>query len=243
MALRRAPRGLFITGTDTGVGKTCVACFIAREARDAGVTVGVYKPVCSGASPDARGEPAWDDVERLSASVGHEFPPDRICPQRFAAPLAPPLAARQEGRAVDAALLRTGAAWWIGQVELLLVEGAGGLLAPLTDDETVADLAADLGYPMLLVAADRLGTINHTLLTVEVAERRGLNVAGIVLNRISAERDDSSARNAAEIERRCRAPVLGALEFGGRQMLLPGGGTARINWADLAAANRRDETP
>jgi dethiobiotin synthetase len=234
-ALPRAQTGLFITGTDTGVGKTSVACFIARTARDAGLTVGLYKPVCSGSAPDAQGEAVWADVERLTSAVDHAFPRNRICPQCFAAPLAPPIAARREGRAIDAALLRDGAAWWAGRVDLLLVEGAGGLLAPLTDDETVADLAADLGYPLLIVAADRLGTINHALLTIEAARRRGLTVAGVVLSRVSAGCDASTADNATQIQRRCEAPVLGILEFGEREMLLPGGGTARINWADLAA--------
>ncbi len=226
-------RGLFITGTDTGVGKTRVACLIARAARDSGMRVGAYKPVCSGATADD--PPAWDDVEQLAAAVGPTFPRERICPQRFVAPVAPPLAAKREGRHVDSGLLRRGAQWWVGQVDLLLVEGAGGLLSPISEHETVADLAVDLGYPLLIVAADRLGTINHTLLTVEAALARGLSVAGIVINRVSPERDASSAGNAAEITRRCPAPVLAIVEFAGHEMLRPGGGSATIDWACLAA--------
>jgi dethiobiotin synthetase len=224
---------LFITGTDTGVGKTRVACLIARAAFDSGVRVGVYKPVCSGAF--AGDPPFRDDVERLAAAAGHLFPQERICPQRFAAPVAPPLAARLEGRQVDSRLLRQGAHWWAGQVDLLLVEGAGGLLSPIADDETVADLAMDLGYPLLIVAADRLGTINHTLLTVEAAKSRDLRIAGVVVNRVTGEPDASSAGNAVEIARRCGAPVLGVVGFESHQMLRPGGGGATIDWVDLAA--------
>src|SRR5690606_6781856 len=110
------------------------------------------KPVCSGGVPDGAGGIVWDDVRSLASAVGNAFPDDRICPQRFLAPLAPPVAARREGRRVDADLLRQGARWWQGRVDLLLVEGVGGLLCPLPDDETVADLAGDLGWPLIIVA-------------------------------------------------------------------------------------------
>ena len=115
-------RGVFITGTDTGVGKTVVASALVRHLREDGLRVGAYKPVASGAR-DLR----WDDVEALHAALGEMVPRDRICPQTFRAALAPPMAARQEGRAVDTSLLRSGAAWWREQpIDALIIEGAGG---------------------------------------------------------------------------------------------------------------------
>jgi dethiobiotin synthetase len=233
---------LFISGTDTGVGKTWVTCLVARKVRETGLRVGVYKPACSGAMVNVGGRRVCDDVERLAAATGFPVPRDRVCPQQFAAPVAPPIAARLEDRRVDPQLLVRGALWWIGQVDLLLVEGAGGLLSPIGDDEAVADLAVEFGYPLLIVAADRLGTINHTLLTVEAAQCRGLRVAGIVVNRATRSQDASTAGNTAEIAQRCRAPVLGVVEFGSDQVLRPGGGSATIDWADLAAeAPPRDQ--
>lgn len=231
-------RGLFITGTDTGVGKTHLACLIARAAAAGGLRVGTYKPVCSGATHGPSGEWRWEDVERLAEATGRAFPAERICPQCYRAPVAPPLAARREGSRVDPHLLRSGAAWWRGRVELLLVEGAGGLCSPIAEDELVADVASDLGYPLLIVAADRLGTINHTLLTVQAARARGIPLAGIVMNRLSPTDDESSGRNGEQIERLCGVPVLGMLPWGGGDLLLPSGPPARMNWADLAGPPR-----
>lgn len=227
--------GLFVTGTDTGVGKTYVTCMIAREMRARGVRAGAYKPACSGCGAPSGGEPQWSDVEALVAACGGAFPGERVCPQRFAAPLAPPVAAREEGRTVDAGLLRRGAEWWRGRVELLLVEGAGGLLAPLSDTDLVADLAGDLGLPLLIVARLGLGTINHTLLTVEAAERRGLRIAGIVLNEAGPGGTDLSvASNPREIAARCDVPVLGILRRDDRRGLLRGGFRIRMDWLALA---------
>lgn len=205
-------RGLFITGTDTGVGKTHVASAIVRRLRQVGVRVGAYKPVASGAENDA-GKTTWADVERLRAALAGEFPAERICPQRFVAPLAPPVAARYEGRTVDSTLLRDGALWWREHADLLVVEGAGGLLSPLTDTETNADLAVDLGFPLLVVARQTLGTINHTLLTLEAACRRKLAVAGLILNdAVRPPVDDLSiASNALELQRRTSVRILAEL--------------------------------
>src|SRR5689334_19570706 len=101
-------RGLFITGTDTGVGKTHIACGILRDLREAGVRSGAYKPACSGVEFLADGRQSWSDIEALAIATGNEFPLERICPQRFAAPLAPPAAASAEGRHVDPELLVSG---------------------------------------------------------------------------------------------------------------------------------------
>lgn len=233
-------RGLFITGTDTGVGKTFVTAWMARELAAQGVPVGAYKPACSGAETAADGSAVWPDVAALSAALTHGFPSERICPQRFRAPLAPPVAARQEGGEVDAALLRAGAAWWEDRVEVLLVEGVGGLLCPLTDHETVADLAGDLGFPLLIVARLGLGTINHTLLTIEAARSRGLAVAGVLLNECEPAADDpAAASNPGELVPRCPVPVLGVLRHGGTGGLLHSGQPTKMDWSSLATPPRR----
>ncbi len=175
---------LLITGTDTNVGKTWVACQLLNQLRTEGVNAGVYKPVCSGAEGDAESGLYWQDLKQLRAAVNDAFEIERICPQRFCAPVAPNVAARLENRSVDDRLLRSGADDWRDCCDYLVIEGAGGLLCPLTDHTTVADLAADLQAPILIVAANRLGVINHTMLTVAVAQQRNLAIAGVVLNEL-----------------------------------------------------------
>jgi dethiobiotin synthetase len=207
-------RGLFITGTDTGVGKTHVASAIVRRLRMQQLRVGAYKPTVSGSEGGSEA-PFWGDVESLFSALEGEFSKNRICPQCWHAPLAPPVAARREGGFVDAELLRRGADWWRDRVDYLIVEGAGGLLSPLTETESVADLARDLGFPLLIVARMSLGTINHTLLTLNEAVSRKIPVAGILLNQAQAPAQDdiSVETNAAELQRRTAVPILGILPF------------------------------
>ena len=233
------PPGLFVTGTDTGVGKTHVASLIARQLSSDGVRVGVYKPVCSGALFDEHGRARWDDIDRLRDAVRGNWPDsglsdEVICPQRFFAPLAPPLAARLEGRCVDVEQLRRGADWWTGRAEVLIVEGAGGLLSPVSETQDVADLARDISYPLVVVARCGLGTINHSLLTVEAARRRGLQVVGIVLNQSLPEDDLAlSIDNAAEIEARSGVPVFGVISWQSVDGLQRNGRTVTIRWQAL----------
>jgi dethiobiotin synthetase len=201
-------RGLFITGTDTGVGKTHLATRIIAALRAQGWRVGAYKPVASGSKDGADG-PVWSDLEQLHGALAGEFERERICPQRFNAPLAPPVAARCEGKTVDAAILRSGFDWWSERADFLVVEGAGGLLSPLTESECVADVAASFGLPLIIVARLSLGTINHTLLTIEAAHSRNLPIAGIVLNQaVPADDDASQASNPGELQKRCAVPIL-----------------------------------
>ncbi|MEW4569741.1 dethiobiotin synthase [Tautonia sp. JC769] len=180
-------RGLFVTGTDTGVGKTRVSSAIVETLVAQGERVGVLKPLASGADR-VDGQLRWDDTERLIAALGRDVPRDRVTPITFEAPLAPPVAARLAGEplAFDRVLEATRAAiaWWAGPggAELMVVEGVGGLLCPIAERATAADLAIALDYPLLVVARRGLGTLNHTILTVEAARSRGLRVAGVVLN-------------------------------------------------------------
>lgn len=210
--------GYFITGTGTEVGKTFVAALIAKQLVADGVRVGVYKPAASGCQNDVS-----DDAVALWEAAGRPLTLDAVCPQRFAAPLAPHVAARDEGRRVDAALLRSGYEVWRDAYDFVLVEGAGGLMSPLSDDDYNADLARDLDLPLVVVAANRLGVINDVMQTLITAEAKGLRVAGVVLNDTSAEGDLSRATNAAELTLRMTAPLLGRVAWGG-------GLDRRIDW-------------
>ena len=172
-------RGIFVIGTDTDVGKTYVACLLVRHLAARGIRVGVYKPVASGLVAGQR-----SDAERLMAATGQTWPAERVCPQSFAAPLAPPLAAARAGQHVDKALLAGGVQWWRGRCDALIVEGAGGACSPLSGSSTVLDLAMQLNYPLVLVAGHRLGMINHTLLTLEAIERRGLTALALIVNEV-----------------------------------------------------------
>jgi dethiobiotin synthetase len=227
---------LIITGTDTGVGKTFVAVEIIRALHDQGVRVGAYKPVVTGSFHGAAG-PVWDDLARLQAALGGgDVPIERIAPQRFLAPLAPPVAARIEGQTVDGELLRRGIDWWNGRVEVVVVEGAGGLLSPLTETESLADVARDLEFPLVVVARLSLGTINHTLLTLEAAASRHLPVAGIILNEPvpSDPADCSTETNVEELERRCRVPILAILRHAATPDLLRMSPLFTIDWMEYA---------
>jgi dethiobiotin synthetase len=209
--MKRKPPGLFITGSDTGVGKTYVAALIARALCKQGHAVGVYKPAASGCRE--KGEKLFcEDAALLWEAAGQPGELARVCPQMFSAPLAPHLAAAKEGLSVDARLLRTGIRYWQERSEIVLVEGAGGLMSPLTDDEYNADLAYDLGYPLIVVVPNRLGVIHQALTTLIAAAtfKDGLAIAGVVLNHTPpvAADDWSIESNAGELSRRCVPPIL-----------------------------------
>jgi dethiobiotin synthetase len=215
----RRSTGLFVTGTDTGVGKTHVAAMIARALKNEGREVGVYKPVASGCTHDAHadltnGRLTSEDAQLLWDAAGRPGELERACPQKFTAPLAPHLAARAEGKELDAPLLRRGFDYWRERSPTVIVEGAGGLFSPLGDTLYNADLAADLKLPLVVVAANRLGTIHATLATLLAARafRSGeLTIEAIVLNDATPDdgSDPSRASNAAELRRHSAGPLLG----------------------------------
>jgi dethiobiotin synthetase len=215
MTGKRVP-GLFITGTDTGVGKTYVAALIAASLYRSGRRVGVYKPAASGCRLKG-GTMVSDDAAILWEAAGRPGSLDQVCPQRFLAPLAPHLAAREEGARLDSALLRQGLEPWQANSEVIVVEGAGGLMSPLGEGEYVADLAHDLGFPLVIVAPNRLGAINQTLQTLATAAtfRDGLPVAGIVLNHPTLAKGDASiTSNRHELAVRAAAPILAEVAHG-----------------------------
>jgi dethiobiotin synthetase len=215
-----AINGLFITGTDTGVGKTTIAAQISRQLFAQGVKVGVYKPAASGCEM-VNGGLQSEDAVALWEAAGKPGTLSEVCPQLFAAPLAPHLAAMEEGKTLDTKLLRSGLQVWQNRSEFIIVEGAGGLMAPLGNDELVIDLAAEFGLPLVIVAGNRLGCINHTLLTIAAAKSRGLRIAGVILNEVDQNPHDVSRKsNTEEIGQ--RVPLVANVSFGGE---LP-----EINW-------------
>ena len=246
--------GLFITGTDTGVGKTYVAAMIARALRAAGHCVGVYKPAASGcqrrgqgagvrsrgrsggACPASPGGLISEDAIYLWEAAGRPGPLERVCPQRFEAPLAPHLAALEEGRSLDPKLLRSGLDYWKKRSDVILVEGAGGLMSPLGEEEYVADLAWDFAFPLVIVARNGLGTINQTLQTAIAAAtlRGGLPIAGIVLNTPALPGDDPSRdTNRRELASRCVPPVLAEVAWQSDRF------DAEVDWLGLARQGGR----
>ncbi len=200
-----------VTGTDTGVGKTRVGTALARAATDLGARVRAVKPIESGCG--ATPSPLEDGVA-LARATGQAEPRAALC--RLAASLAPPLAAEmQRGRLSFEALLHQTRALGEG-VDLVLVEGAGGLLSPLTWEHTVIDLARGLGARALLVAADRLGTLSHVRVCLRVLMAEGVPLAGVVLSEIAARdpaRDASAGTNLASLARLPDVPPVIPLPF------------------------------
>ena len=168
--------GCFVTGTGTEVGKTVVAAAIARTAAAAGRRVAVFKPAVSGL--DEAGEA---DHELLRRASGSRQADDAIAPYRYGPPVSPHLGAELAGEAIDPGRLRAVAARAAAGADLLVAEGVGGFLVPLTSGYLVRDLAVDLGLAVVIAAPPGLGTINHTLLTLEAVRGAGLEARAVVL--------------------------------------------------------------
>ena len=203
----------FITGTDTGVGKTAAACILARSFRAAGYRVGVMKPVETGCA-DNNGQLIPQDALRLKEASGSAAGLEVINPYRFTLPISPQTASEHFGVTIEFEKIKSCYDELIEDSDVMLVEGAGGLLVPISEGQTMADLALYLGLPVIVVSANRLGTINHTLLTVQCAISMGLKVAGVILNNTTPEDGDiSRAYNRADIERLSQVPLLFEIPF------------------------------
>jgi dethiobiotin synthetase len=205
-------QGLFITATDTGAGKTYVTAAVCRALRRERRPFRVCKPVATGAEQVA-GRWLADDT-RLLADAAGERELDAVTPWTFPVPAAPPVAARFAGTGLTldglVGAVRRRAAAGVP----VLVEGVGGLLCPLTERETVADLVAALGLPLLVVARRALGTLNHTLLTLEVARTRRLRVAGVVISETAPVSGPAEETNVEELRRRLEVPLLAVVPHG-----------------------------
>jgi dethiobiotin synthetase len=193
-------RGLFVTGTGTGVGKTIVSAALLAAMRAAGEPVCAYKPVVTGlVEPQGEWPP---DHDLLALAAGME--PEEVAPLRFDAPVSPHLASELAGQSIDPAAVIAGAR--TESQRTLVVEGIGGLLVPIAEGFGVRDLAVELGLPLIIAASPGLGTINHTLLTIEAARARGLSVAAVVFTPWPAEPSQMERSNREMIAR------LGAIE-------------------------------
>ncbi|MFH0813865.1 MAG: dethiobiotin synthase [Pseudomonadota bacterium] len=206
-------RGLFITGTDTGVGKTMVAGGLAAVLREDGFDVSVMKPAETGCLMDDRGMLLPADGEFLRHMSGTKEPLERIVPYRFKEPLAPAVAAELEGITIDIDKVVKIFEAQSNRHEFVLVEGAGGLLVPFYRDFLILDLINLLKLPILIISRASLGTINHTLLTVRCAQAANIPVAGIVINNVSPEKSIAAKTNPEVIARLTDAPIRGILPY------------------------------
>lgn len=230
------PRVIFFTGTDTGVGKTTVVCAVARTLRQMGRSVGVCKPIATGAERTSGGWIAEDTRLLADAIAVHPFE-STITRWTFTEPLAPNVAARRAGVTLELTEIANEVRQRIAasQNELFLIEGVGGLLCPLTDSATIADLIATLGVPLVIVSRRSLGTLNHTLLTLEVARGRGLDVRGVIVNETEPPDGLADQTNLDELSRLVRSygvPILGLMSH--RKDETAGMSMTDVDWWNLA---------
>src|SRR3989338_9186965 len=212
-------RGIFITGTDTGVGKTLVACGLAAWCRGRGLDVDVMKPVATGGRLIRDGAGARlvsDDAVRLARAAGARDPWVMINPVCFKEPLAPTTAARRAGERISIPQIIRAFRALAARHDVVIVEGVGGLLVPLTARATVADLARQLGLPIAIVTRPGLGTLNHTLLTIRCAASARLTIAGLIVNHHAKPQSDGMSRlsertNPEALARYGRVPIAGIL--------------------------------
>jgi dethiobiotin synthetase len=202
------PSSLFVTGTDTGVGKTYVTSRLVRAFRAKGVDCVGLKPLSCG---------GLEDAEALLAACDGLLTLNDVNPVRLQAFAAPYVAAMIENRVIDLGLMRETYARLAAKHASVIVEGAGGWLVPLTHDFYIADFAAELGLPVAVVTANRLGALNHTLLTIESIRGRGLTCAGIFLNQARTPTEDDELAiqtNRSVLESLAGVPILGVVAHG-----------------------------
>jgi dethiobiotin synthetase len=217
-------RGLFVTGTDTGVGKSVLAASVCAALAARGERVAAFKPVVTGLD-DEPGE-FGHDHELLAAAANAGQAPEDVAPYRFGPPLSPHLAAELAGERIGPARLLEAAR----AHEPLVCEGVGGLMVPITTGYLVRDLAVDIALPVVVAARTGLGTINHTLLTVEAARTAGLRVAGVVMTLWPEEPAEIERSNRETIERLSRVPVSGLPRTDREQLAEAGASLPLDDW-------------
>jgi dethiobiotin synthetase len=205
-------KGVFIVGTDTDVGKTVVTAGLALLLKERGTKVGIIKPIATGCAK-INGALHSEDAAFLAAAAGIED--DReVTPFRYALPLAPHIAAAREGKTIDSAAITRACREVISRHEFTIIEGIGGLLVPITAKYSVRDLIADLDLPVIIVGRIGLGTINHTLLTIEALQGRHCEIQGIILNTANDEEAGVAEKtNPAALKELSGVPVLGVLPY------------------------------
>ena len=199
----------FVTGTDTGVGKTHITCALLHATRQRGWTAVGMKPIAAGVEADGRNE----DVAQLLAASSIQPPISLINPFLYDPPIAPHIAAQEAGRPIDLAVIQQAFARLQTWVDVVWVEGVGGFRVPLDAQHDTADLTQCLALPVVLVVGMRLGCLNHALLTAEAIERRGLSLAGWVANQIDPAMSRFEA-NLDTLRTRLNAPLLGVVPHG-----------------------------
>jgi dethiobiotin synthetase len=205
-------QAIFISGTDTGVGKTFFTCGLARVLKSCGYSVGVMKPAETGCQ--LRDDQLFpDDAWQLKEASGCAEPIEKICPHPLPEPLAPSIAAERAGVKIDVDRLLTVFEEIKGGHDITLIEGAGGLMVPLLPSYTFADFARVAKLPVIVVAANRLGAINHLLLSLEVASSKGLTLLGYVLNRLTNEPSLAADTNREMLSGLTGVACLGELPF------------------------------
>jgi dethiobiotin synthetase len=204
-------RGFFVTGTDTGVGKTLVACALLHAFAARGLRVIGMKPVAAGAQFRSG---VWinDDVEQLTAASNVSAPRETINPYCFEPAIAPHIAASLQKNAIKNIHLKESCQRLSALADRVIVEGAGGFCVPFNEAETSADLARELVLPIVLVVGMRLGCLNHALLTAEAVRARGLTLAGWIANHIDPEMAYADA-NVAALQARLAAPLIARIVF------------------------------
>jgi dethiobiotin synthetase len=213
-------RGYFIAGTDTGAGKTRVTCALLRGLNLAGRCAAGMKPIATGAKL-VNGRLFSDDVAQITANSAHIGPESCVNPYLFDLPVSPDIAAELAGISIDPVAIRTNFAVLASQVELVLVEGTGGWLCPIGPRQTMADVAALLGVPVLLVVGLKLGCISHALLSAESIRGRGCTFGGWIGNRVDPDYRLPDA-NVATLTRLLGLPPLALLEYAPQESALPG---------------------
>lgn len=200
--------GIFITGTDTDIGKTAVAAGLAGALRLRGYNVGVMKPVQSGATL-RNGKLYSQDAELMKVAAGSQDEDELICPVLLKEALAPSIAAKIEGRSVDLVLILDSYDELNRRHDIVIVEGAGGIAVPVKDNFLISDLTLLLGLPIIIVARPGLGTINHTFLTIEYARKCGIHVIGVIINNYNGGMADET--NPGIISSLTGIPILGII--------------------------------
>jgi len=204
--------GIFVTGTDTGVGKTLVSGALAAAARRSGARVGVFKP-CESGCEEPDGSLHANDAAFLQRMAATTAPLEQICPYRFREPLAPAVAAEREHISISTHHIETVFRQLCEGCDAMIVEGAGGLLVPMAGDALTLDLIRQLALPVLIVARLSLGTINHSLLTIRHIQAAGLPLKGIVFSRTLDQHTVAEQTNMEILQRYTDVPVLGCLPF------------------------------
>jgi dethiobiotin synthetase len=206
-------KGIFITGTDTGVGKTYVATGIAKALRSAGIEVGVMKPAETGCRVHS-GKLLPSDAEALIQAASVRDSLSLVNPFRFRAPVAPSVAAQLDRKTIDPEKILRSFKTLSQRHRFMIVEGAGGLMVPLAEGYLFLDLAEAMNLPVVIVARPGLGTINHTLLTIEALRTRGLTVAGVVINDSQGGKKGLAEATSPEvIQNLSGVPIIGTIPY------------------------------